>query len=71
LHRTKLKLKNLYNFKIFIQKLVFIAYNTIVLLPGFQKGGISRLLEEKGREQFGQKGQFALYKEKLTEFHSF
>jgi hypothetical protein len=37
--------------------------------------GISRLLKEKGREQFWQKkGQFASYKEKLekcTEFHYF
>jgi hypothetical protein len=37
--------------------------------------GISRLLKEKGREQFWQKkGQFASYKEKLEkwiEFHSF
>jgi hypothetical protein len=41
-------------------------------LPGFQKVGISRLLKEKGREQFWpKKWQFASYKEKLTEFHSF
>jgi hypothetical protein len=49
-----------------------------VLLPGFQKGRdikISRLLKEKGREQFWpKKRQFASYKEKLekrTEFHCF
>jgi hypothetical protein len=27
----------------------------VVFLPGFQKEGISRLLKEKGREQFWQK----------------
>jgi hypothetical protein len=27
----------------------------IVLLPGFQKGRVSRLIKEKGREQFGPK----------------
>jgi hypothetical protein len=44
----------------------------LVLLPGFQKGRDIRLLEEKGREQFWpKKGQFASYKEKRTEFHSF
>jgi hypothetical protein len=41
----------------------------------FKRAGISRILKEKGREQFWQKtGQFALYKEKLekwTEFTTF
>jgi hypothetical protein len=39
----------------------------LVFVPGFQKGRVSRLLKEKGREQFWQKkGQFASYKEKLN-----
>jgi hypothetical protein len=41
----------------------------------FKRVGISRLLKEKGREQFWpKKGQFASYKEKLekwTEFTTF
>jgi hypothetical protein len=43
-----------------------------VFLPGFQKGGISRLLKEKGREQFWpKKGQFVSYKEKLEKWTEF
>jgi hypothetical protein len=40
----------------------------LVLLPGFQKGRVSRLLKEKGREQYWPKKEKL---EKRTEFHSF
>jgi hypothetical protein len=43
-----------------------------VLLPGFQKGRDIKASQGKGQGAvLAKKGQFASYKEKRTEFHSF
>jgi hypothetical protein len=47
-------------------------YFPVVLLPGFQKGRDVKASQGKGQGAvLAKKGQFALYKEKQTEFHSF
>jgi hypothetical protein len=44
----------------------------LVLLPGFQKGRDIKSSKGKGQGAvWAKKGQFASYKEKWTEFHSF
>jgi hypothetical protein len=47
-------------------------YNFLVLQPGFQKGRDIKASRGKGQGAVSaKKGQFASYKEKQTEFHSF
>jgi hypothetical protein len=51
---------------------LLLPYLTCHVCQDFKRAGISRLLKEKGREQFwSQKGQFASYKEKLEKFIEF
>jgi hypothetical protein len=57
---------------ILISRLMARTDDTMVLLPGFQKGRDIKASQGKGQGAvLAKKGQFASYKEKLTEFHSF